>query len=171
MSALCIFAAVRLFLAHKPDYGKSILGVWLFYTAVFFSIWIFQISVPPYLLPLTMLTVLGSCYLGYYLRLYDTSRVFDRYLHAFGTFSFALLTGCILDDFLTTGGSTLYRALFIVLLGNTLGVLFELTEMLHDSKKRMPKSQRGLRDTDLDLLFNLIGSILAGGFAYFLILQ
>ncbi|MGI6261320.1 MAG: hypothetical protein ACOYJR_05715 [Acutalibacteraceae bacterium] len=93
-------------------------------------------------------------------------------LHAFGAFSFSLFLYCILDDFIPTGGSLLFRSLFIFLLGNTLGVFFELLEMLHDTKKKKEsKSQKGLRDTDMDMIFNLFGSAPAGLFAYFRILM
>lgn len=170
--AFGIFGAVRLIQANKPAYAKAVLVTYVFYTTVFALVWILKIVVPPYLLLLTMLTVWGSCFLGHYRQLYNTSKVFDRYLHAFGTFSFALFTYCVLDDFLQTGGSQIYQALFVTLLGNTLGVIFELTEMLHDLKKQNePRCQKGLLDTDMDQLFNLGGSILAGLFAYLWILQ
>lgn len=171
LSALCIFSAVKLFSNNRKAYAKAALGAYIFYAAVYLAIWIFRIDVPPYLLLLTMLTVLGSSFFGHYLECYTKSRTFDRYLHGFGTFSFALLTYCVMDDFITTGGSMLFRAVFIFFAGNTVGVLFELFEMLHDvTNKTEPKSQKGLRDTDMDMCFNLIGSVLAGVFAYFWLL-
>lgn len=180
LSALCIFSIVKLFQAKKKTYAKSALSVYIFYTAVFLAIWIFKITVPSYLLLLTMLTVLGACFFGHYLDCYTKSKTFDRYLHGFGAFAFSLLTYSMLDFYIDTGSSKLFRALFIVLTGNTLGIIFELIEMRHDKKtsqkrqeklKNTEKSQKGLMDTDMDILFNLLGSILAGIFAYFWLLQ
>ncbi len=172
ISALCIYSVIRLFRSEKKSYAKAALSTYIFYMVVFFSVWIVRISVPSYILFLAMLTVLGACFFGHFLGCYTKSKTFDRYLHAFGAFSFSLLTYCVLDDFVDIGGSLAFRAIFIFLIGNTLGVLFELIEMCHDRKnKQEPKSQKGLRDTDMALLFNLIGSILSGAFAYFFLLK
>lgn len=180
VSALCIFSTVKLFQSKKKEYAKSALAVYIFYTAIFLAVWFLKIAVPPYLLLLTMLTVLGACFFGHYLDLYTKSKTFDRYLHGFGSFSFALLTYSILVHYIEAGGSLLFRALFVFLVGNTLGVFFELIEMRHDKKttqkrREKPKnaelSQKGLMDTDMDMLFNLFGSALAAIFAYFWLLQ
>lgn len=171
IAVLCIFSIVKLFTTEKKFYAKSALSTYIFYTIIFLAVWIFKIAVPAYTLFLTMLTILGACFFGHYLGGYTKSNTFDRYLHAFGAFSYSLLTYCILDDFVDTGSSVLFQAIFIFLVGNTLGVFFELIEMFHDRKKDEPKSQKGLQDTDMDMLFNLIGSFIAGVFAYFWLLQ
>ncbi len=171
VAVLCIFSIVKLFSAGKKPYAKAALSTYAFYTVIFLAIWIFKISVPSYTLFFTMLAILGACFFGHYLGGYTKSNTFDRYLHAFGAFSFSLLTYCIIDDFINTGNSALFQAIFIFLVGNTLGVFFELIEMLHDvRKKNEPKSQKGLQDTDMDMLFNIIGSIISAIFAYFLLL-
>lgn len=172
VSALCIFSIIKLFSQNKKPYAKQARSTYIIYAVIFFAVWIFNIDVPAYQLLLSMLTILGSCFFGHYLEFYTKSKTFDRYLHGFGSFSFSLLTYCILDDYISTGGSVLFRAIFFFLLGNTLGVLFEFLEMMHDAKKKKePKSQKGLRDTDMDMIFNMIGSLLAGIFAYFWILK
>ena len=169
-SVLCIFAVAKLFGRGTVEYAKAALGSYLIYTVVFVLIWIFSVSVPAYIVFIAMLTTLFTVVLGHYAELYVRSKTFDRYLHAFGSFSLALFLYCILDDFVMSGGSVLFRALFIFLLGNTAGVVFELFEAACDAKGRAVKSQKGLKDTDMDMLFNLIGSLLAGAFAYFWIL-
>ena len=115
------------------------------------------------------LTALACCFCGYYLDLYNHSPyVFDRSLHAFGAFSFSLTAYCIIAGVTQPGGSLLFRALFVFCIGNTLGAVFELLEAAHDSKKNVPvKGQKGLQDTNMDMLFNAIGSLLAGVFSYF----
>lgn len=171
VAGFCVFSIIKLFAAGKKPYAKAALSTYVFYTIVFLTIWIFKIAVPAYTLLLTMLTILGACFFGHYLGGYTKSRTFDRYLHGFGAFSFSLFAYCILDDFIDTRSSTLFQAIFIFFAGNTLGVFFELIEMLHDRKGDEPKSQKGLQDTDMDMLFNLIGSLLAGVFGYFWLLS
>ncbi|KAF5072959.1 hypothetical protein DSECCO2_196660 [anaerobic digester metagenome] len=172
ITALCIFSVIKLFARGDIPYAKEALSTYIFYTIFFVAIWIFQIEIPTYILLLTMLTILFACFLGHYLGGYTKSRTFDRYLHAFGSFSFALVTYCTLDNFISTGSSILFQAIFIFCAGNTLGVFFELIEMCHDvSKKDEPKTQKGLRDTDMDMLCNLIGSTLAAVFSFFWLLQ
>lgn len=169
-AAFSIFSIVKLYSDGKKSYGKAALSTYIFYTVLFLAVWFLNIAVPSYLLLLSMLVVFGACFLGHYLGGYTKSRTFDRYLHAFGAFSYSLFAYCILDNYIDTGGSLLFQAIFIFLAGNTLGVLFEFTEMWHDRKKDEPKSQKGLRDTDMDMLANLIGSALAGVYAYFWLL-
>ena len=172
ISALCIFSVIKLFARGDIPYGKEALSTYIFYTIYFVAIWISRITIPSYILLLSMLTILGACFLGHYLGGYTKSRTFDRYLHAFGSFSFSLLTYCTLNNFINTGSSKLFQSVFIFCVGNTLGVFFELMEMCHDiSKKEEPKTQKGLRDTGMDMIFNLIGSSLAAIFSFFWLLQ
>ncbi len=168
-SAAIIFAIVRLFARGNKPYAKAGVMVYLVYTLLFAAIWIFSLPVPSFLIFLTMLTALACCFCGYYLDLYNHSPyVFDRSLHAFGAFSFSLTAYCIIAGVTQPGGSLLFRALFVFCIGNTLGAVFELLEAAHDSKKNVPvKGQKGLQDTNMDMLFNAIGSLLAGVFSYF----
>lgn len=165
VSIPCLYSVARLYGVKSP-YAKSTLSIYVFYTLVFLAIGFSRTAVPPEILLFTMLTVFGACVFGHYLKYFTHSRVFDRYLHTFGTFSFASLAYCVLYRFLETGGSALFRALFVFSTGNTLGVLFELVEMCHD-EKNAAKDQKGLKDTDMDLFFNLIGSAAAGVYACF----
>lgn len=169
ISALCIFSVFKLFGSSEKEHAKSARSTYIFYTIIFLAIWVFGLSVPAYTLLLSMLTVFTTCFIGHYLGFYTRSKTFDRYLHAFGAFSFSLLIYCILANLINTDASKLFQAIFIFLLGNTLGVFFELIEAKHDTKTNI-KSQKGLKDTDMDMLFNLIGSMVAGVFAYFWLL-
>lgn len=165
VSAGCIFAIAGLYEKRKKQIAKSALSAYLSYTLVFLAIWIFKLTVPSYLILLTMLAVVLACFFGDYLGYYTRSKTFDCYLHVYGSFSFALFTYCLLDDVMEVGGSKIFLALSVFLIGNTLGALFELIEAGHDARNKI-KSQKGLRDTDMDMLSNLIGSVLAGVFAY-----
>lgn len=169
VSVLMILAIVKLFEREKTQYAKSSLFSFISFMLIFLFIWIFKLPVPAYVLFLSMLTVFFSCYFGYYHAMYVRTKVFDRYVHAFGTFSFALLAYCIIRVFLTVGGSRFFQALFIFTAGGTIGAIFELSEALHDTKSGV-KYQRGLKDTNIDVLFDLIGSCLSGIFAYYVLI-
>lgn len=166
VSVFVIFAIVRLYGRGEKVHAKSALTQYAAYTIIFIALYFFHLSVPSYALLLTMLTVLLSSFCGHYLGYYTRFGTFDRYLHAFGTFSFSLMIYCIINSLLETGGSKFFRALVVFLIGNTLGAVFELGEAAGDSGKKT-KNQKGLKDTNFDMLCNLIGASLSGVFAYF----
>ncbi len=87
--------------------------------------------------------------------------MFDRYLHTYGSFSFALLAYSLVLNLFVTGGSKAYQSLFVFTIGMALGAIFELIEARSDWKKGS-NNQRGLQDTNMDMLGDLIGSLLAG---------
>ena len=169
VSAGCIYSAAKLFGSGKKAYAKSVLKSYILYTLLFLALWIFKVNIPSYIIFLTMLMVLANCFIGYYHRYYVRSKTFDRFLHAFGAFSFSLMAFLTLNHFISTGSSTLFKALSVFFVGNTLGLIFELAEACHDSKNKV-KDQRGLKDTDFDMFCDAIGSALAAVFAYFFIL-
>ena len=151
---------------QKKQYANSVLLTYIFFTLVFVAIWMFKLTVPPFIILLSMLAVLFTCFFGYYLEYFLGSKTFDRFLHAFGSFSFAQLSFCILDDFIDTNSSKIFRSAFIFLLGNTLGIIIELIEAKLDTKADI-KNQKGLKDTNMDLLFDMIGSVFASIVTYF----
>ncbi len=165
-SALVLYAAAALNKKGQKQPAKAALSAYLTFTLLFLIIWIFSFSVPSYIILLAMAAVFINCFCGYYLDLYNRSKVFDRYLHAYGSFSFALFVYCLIQNLFETGGSKSYQSLFVFAVGMTLGEIFELIEAAIDQKKGA-NAQRGLKDTDTDMLGNLIGSLLAGVFAYF----
>ncbi|MDD3413473.1 MAG: hypothetical protein PHY47_05680 [Lachnospiraceae bacterium] len=166
LSLLCIWFVVRMYGKQKKQYANSILSTYIFFSLVFIAIWSLKLTVPSYVIGFSMLAVFFTCFFGYYLEYYLRSKTFDRFLHAFGSFSFAQLSFCILDDFIDTNSSKIFRSTFIFLLGNTLGIIIELAEANLDKKANI-KNQRGLKDTNMDLLSDMIGSILASIVAYF----
>ena len=165
-SAFVLYAAVALNKKGQKQPAKAALSAYIVFTLAFLVIWIFAFSVPPYITLLAMLAVFINCFCGYYLDLYNRSKVFDRYLHAYGSFSFALFVYCLIKNLFETGGSRAFQSLFVFAVGMTLGELFELIEASID-KKKGTNAQRGLKDTDTDMMGNLIGSLLASVFAYF----
>ncbi len=130
----------------------SALLLWLYFD---------NVSVPKYMIILFLLCLVMNTFLGYYLNLYNESKTFDRYLHAFGSFSFSILAYSILSDvFNQTFDSDLFAGIIVFSLGITLGTIFEIIEFISD-KSRNTKHQHGLADTDYDMIFNMIGSVIA----------
>ena len=167
-SAVIVFAIVSLNKKGQKQHVKAAISSYILFTLIFLVIWIFAFSVPPYITLLAMLAVFISCFCGYYLNLYNRSMVFDRYLHAYGSFSFALFVYCLIKNVFETGGSKAFQSLFVFTVGMTVGGAFELVEAAIDAKSGAG-AQRGLKDTNTDMIGNLIGSLLAGVFAYFLL--
>jgi len=121
---------------------------------------IFGINIPYLVLTLATITVFLHTVAGHYLDMYQRVKHFDRYLHGFGSFSFALLIYLTLSQVTDPGGSVIFRAVFVATLGIAAGAVFEVIEFLHDRKNK-PKMQRGLKDTDFDIIFDVIGSVAA----------
>lgn len=174
-SAVVLYAAGALHKKGGKQSAKACIASYVMFTLIFLVIWIFSFSVPPYILLLAMLAVFVSCFFGYYFNWYNRSIVFDRYLHAYGSLSFALLAFSMVQNLFETGGSRAFQGLFVVTLGMAIGAAFELVEAAIDVKKRQkgqpgPDAQRGLADTDFDLVGNCIGSLVAGVFAFFVLL-
>jgi len=131
---------------------------------------IFGINVPKLILVTVMITIFAQTFFGYYKNLFIKSMVFDRYLHAFGSLSFALFFYSLIDKLLRPMVTPkLYAAIFVLALGITIGTIFEIIEFAFDKAKHT-KMQKGLKDTDVDMIFNVIGSICAAIISYFFIL-
>ena len=165
-SAVILYAIVALNKKGQKQSVKAAISSYILFALIFFAIWIFAFSVPPYITLLAMLAVFIHCFCGYYLNLYNRSQVFDRYLHAYGSFAFALLVYCLIKNLFEAGGSRAFQSLFVFTVGMTLGAIFELVEAAIDAKSGAG-AQRGLKDTNTDMIGNLIGSLVAGIFAYF----
>ena len=165
---ILIPAIIKLHRQKESQLTKAAASTCIFYSLLFSFLLLFRIQVPYWIIILTMIAAFVSGFFGVYLRMYYRSIVFDRYLHTFGTFSFTLLFFYLLDHYLTMGGSSLFLALFVFLLGNTLGIIFELLEFFHDLKPANTiKAQHGLKDTDMDMIFNLFGALAAAVLIYF----
>ena len=142
--------------------GKSFifLGFWGIVTALLIYEYIAWRVVPGFVITCSVLTIIGHTFIGGFLDIYHKSISFDRYLHLFGSFSFSLLLFSFCDINAIAWG--FYRFLFVSMLGNTLGIIFEIGEYFRDTFTQMPKCQHGLADTDLDIIFNFIGAVIAG---------
>ncbi len=169
VAVLSIYTALQLivifknFKTNKPIIAESFAG----YLLVLAFLWIrdfFYIDIPNYAVILTILSIIGHSFFGRALNYYNTSRRYDRYLHAFGTFSFALFFYCLILSFINPAvNSRILTGVFTFTIGLSLGLVFEIVEFIIDctrtKKTSTPRSQRGLRDTDLDMVFDIIGAL------------
>jgi len=130
-----------------------------------------ELNIMSFILTCSVLTVIGHSFVGTYLNFYFKSTTYDRYLHLFGAFSFALLAFSILNHIIPFMNEIwVYTFLLVTTLGITIGVLFEIAEFIHDSFSKKMKCQHGLADTDFDLIFNVFGSAIAGLLSIFIFL-
>lgn len=123
-----------------------------------------SMKIPELILTCFVITVLGHSFVGKYLEVYYTSEVYDRYLHLLGSFSFSLVAYAVIDYLLRPGTeSVIYKSVFVMTIGVTLGAFFEIAEFVHDIYfPKKIRSQHGLEDTDFDLIFNTVGAFIAG---------
>lgn len=99
---------------------------------------------------------------GQYLELYETNGYFDKGLHLIGSFAFALF---MYQAVAALAGVEFYSKILVFTiissLGISLGVLLEILEFSLDVILKS-NHQKGLSDTNLDMIFNIIGASLAG---------
>lgn len=114
---------------------------------------------------LLILTIFFHNLAGELIGLYDnpiSMLYFDKALHVFGTFSFSLFAFSVVnckERFQLNSGFQYF--IFVFLLGMSLGAIFEIVEFILDVVLKV-KNQRDLIDTDLDMIFDLVGSVFAG---------
>ncbi|MDD4715717.1 MAG: hypothetical protein PHT34_04090 [Oscillospiraceae bacterium] len=167
MIAFVLFAAAQLYLIiglrgkhHKLGYQATAAGFVLFCLYLIFAFFC-RFNIPYSVLLLCMITLFLNSFVGYFLNYFEKSYRFDRYLHGFGSFSFAFLGYFTIIALMPSGGGKLFRSLFLVFFGVTLGAVYEIMEAIQDTRRHI-KMQKGLKDTNFDLIFDLTGSVLAG---------
>ena len=139
----------------------SLVFIWLIYLADRFI----GFNIPDFAYIFVLIMMLFDSFFGYYLNLYKKTKKFDRFEHVLGSFSFAVFLYYLFSNVFVYGGSLAFQAFYTFLLGIFSGVLGEILEFLSDSKNK-DKMQRGLRDTNLDLISDVVGSLLASVFIY-----
>lgn len=171
-----VFFLTQSYIAHRfistgnKMYTKSLLVTNLLLGIYVLAEVIFGIGVPYLIRCLVILAVFIHVFFGYFKDWYMRSITFDRYLHAFGSFAYALFFYNLLLRLTNASvNPKLFGAVMVVLTGIALGAVFEISEYFIDRK--MPvKTQRDLKDTDLDLIFDVLGSVVAGVAAYLFLL-
>ncbi|SFG69828.1 hypothetical protein SAMN05660649_02404 [Desulfotomaculum arcticum] len=109
------------------------------------------------------LVVIAHSLGGKYFNLYLESAAFDNYLHVFGTYTVTLFIYSAIKNFMDISFiSRTSNFLYVTLLGIGIGTIFELLEFIVDITVNPPiHNQQGLIDTNLDMIADLIGSLIA----------
>ncbi len=110
---------------------------------------------------LIVLTIILHLVVGQYLNFYETNTYFDKGLHLIGIFSVSLFAYQVLVSLVgRQPSSRLIAFVFVSSIGITIGTFWEILEFTIDAIFNT-SSQKGLIDTDLDLIFNVLGANLA----------
>lgn len=112
-----------------------------------------------------LFTILSNSFLGEYLDLFNKPYNLDKLYHIFGTFSFTIFIYTILE--IKAGLQNLkksFKFVFILLLGTFLGTIYEILEFLSDYFFETA-NQNGLVDTDVDMICDILGAVVAGIYA------
>lgn len=168
----CIMEAIsgRRNLAAFP-----ILSVALYFAFLYIQ-YLLKLQVNPFAILFLLMTLVGNHTIGNGFDLYNRSRHYDRYLHAVGSFSSALFFYSFLSQIFKHFSFQLrtpkiYTAIFITAIGISVGCIVEIVEFMLDLKNQKHiKHQRGLKDTNYDLISNVIGAVLAGVCSFFVFL-
>jgi len=169
-----LFCLINFYIIYKlakrndKQKKKAALNCFVLFSIFFIAKWIFGWMIPDYSLFLVMVALFVNNFFGYYKNKYNHSKNFDRILHGYGSFSFALLGYYFIVLITQQDMSRFFRAIFIFVLGVALGALFELLEFSIDSKYHT-ETQKSLKDTDTDMLCNAIGSLIAAIVSCFII--
>lgn len=150
------------------DYIRSILvtaSLWLLYTFLEARYGLFMNH---YVRVVVVISLLCDGFGGYYLNLYATSVIFDKILHVFGSYSFALFAYILVAQLLKYPVTRSFKFFLVVSLGLSIGAFYEILEFLTDTISHPPlPSQPSLLDTDLDLIGDMIGATIAAIHATF----
>jgi uncharacterized membrane protein YjdF len=133
--------------------------LWLCYDYLEFK---FHLLMSNYIRTIVVVTLLSDGFFGYYLEFYLTSTVFDKLQHGFGTYSFALFAYILAAQLSEHSLSRRFTFFLVVCLGISMGAVYEVLEFIVDSTTHpIPPGQPSLLDTDLDLVADIFGAILA----------
>jgi VanZ family protein len=150
----------------KKEYFSVIAAVFIFILYLLFLFYEHRngIVIIDFIRISVLVSVLSSSFLGEYLGLYKTSSYFDKVLHIFGTFSFSVFIFSIpLTKGYFQGTKRSFIFIFIFLIGVFIGTFFEIGEFICDLIFKTT-NQKGLIDTDLDMISNMLGGALGGIF-------
>lgn len=161
---LILQAAVMAALAvrERTDYVWSVAvttGFWLAYTFLEVK---FRLQMSAYVRILMTATIFFDAFFGYCLYMYENSFVFDKLLHIFGGYSFALFAYALVTQMQAAQLVRPVKFILALCLGMSLGVFYEIFEFVGDIVSHpTPPSQPGLLDTDLDLIGDTVGALAA----------
>lgn len=146
----------------RPDFMRSVMattGLVVVYTFVEAKYGLYMNN---FVRVMVMLTIFLDGLFGHYFNLYATSFIFDKILHVIGAYSFALFAYVLVTQMLEEPISKPVKFILAACLGLSLGGLYEILEFFTDSLSHpIPPSQPSLLDTNIDLIGDAVGSLLA----------
>lgn len=161
-STVTMFICISLFIKKKYKMLPETIAIYILYIIFLLIQYKLNFQVRPIIIMLVLITCIGNSLIGKYLNVYNTSKYYDRFLHAFGAFSFSLFYYSILDNVIEhTIYPKAYISIFVASIGISLCCIFEIYEFIIDSITTS-YNQPGLKDTNFDLISDVIGSVLAG---------
>lgn len=125
----------------------------------------YRIVLPWFLVFLVVLQLHLHTFWGVWLRFYDSHWFWDKLLHLKGTMLVSLVGFLAAYAIHLCGKARLtgpMLGLFTVIFGNALGAWWEIVEFLVD-KTLKKNTQYGLDNTMIDLINNLVGSLITAG--------
>jgi hypothetical protein len=160
VQTICI---IGLFITNSFDYMRIAIGDFVFWLVYIILELKQKWVIPLYIRIVVILSILSNSVFGEFINLYITSVSYDRLQHIFGTYSMTLWAFFVIQQFLKVRFiKKKFIVVFIVSLSVTLGTFYEINEFFQDEFfKPTIKNQPSLLDTDLDLISNLLGGIIA----------
>lgn len=145
------------------DFMRSLAAttfIWIIYTGLEYK---YRFYMDNYVRMLVMTAILTDGFFGYYLEYYVTSFVFDKIQHAFGTYAFAFFAYVLtvqLKPRPILGQGFIF--VLVTALGISIGAIYEIVEFLVDRYGNpIIPSQASLLDTNLDIICDMLGAMLA----------
>lgn len=161
-SVILLFTLAEFIAKKQHHFAHNTIAAYLLYLIFVYFENRLRLNVKVHIKALVMATIAFHSVLGQFFNLYHRVYWFDSALHLFGSFSFSIFYYAILFSvFGTFSKFKVPTFLFITSVGVMLGVLFELIEFITDILLGT-HHQDGLKDTNIDLIFDMLGSILAG---------
>ncbi|MGG3801876.1 hypothetical protein [Metabacillus fastidiosus] len=160
VQAICI---VGLFTTNSFDYMRIAIGDLIFWLVYIILELKQKWTIPLYIRTVVILSILSNSVFGEFINLYVSSVFYDRLQHIFGTYSMTLWAFFVIQQFVKIRFiNKKFIIIFIVSLSVTLGTFYEINEFFQDEFfKPIIKNQPSLLDTDLDLISDLLGGIIA----------
>lgn len=160
--ALFIVIIIGVLEQGRYDYAKNIAikaALWVIYTFLEMK---YNVQLSNYIRVLVMAVLLSDSFAGLYLNLYATSAIFDKIQHVFGSYAFSLFVYTLICTLTRPVINRAFSLFFIISLGLSIGAIYEIGEFIGDATMRPAiPSQPSLLDTNLDLLADLGGALLA----------
>jgi len=169
-SLIMIYTSITALKRKKYNYLIEDIVTYAFYITFLIAQYIIKFQVRIFIIFLVLISFVGNSLIGKCLNVYNTSKHYDRFLHAFGVFSFSLFSYSILSKITAYSiYPKVYGCIFVSTIGISLGCMLEIYEFITDSITKS-YNQHGLTDTNFDLISDVIGSVIAGIISYFILL-